>query len=159
MGSYLTGGDLHETIYNRHVYLNAYQPARIHYIHSRYGTGNTGELTNTNFIEHLQIAYADVNETINLTECSIIFENSTGEPIIDFIYNGETYLIEPIKEKLIVQILNIQKQLILFNTKQIIFTEYEKHAINKYCLVKFKFVNSLYASLTKTIYKSLEIKD
>jgi hypothetical protein len=98
-------------------------------------------------------------ENINLVSCDVVFENSGGEPIDTYHYNGITYNIDELKNKIIVQILNVYTQLVIFNTTGTFFEEHEKYAINKFCLINFDFVNSIYPALRQSIKKSLEIKE
>jgi hypothetical protein len=97
------------------------------------------------------------NEKLYLMESHCIFINN--DKIIDnYYYLGKEYLISPLLNKIKINILNIQTQLLLFDTIDSNFKEHEKYAINRYCYVKLKFVNSIYPSNYKYIIKSLEIR-
>ena len=68
------------------------------------------------------------------------------------------YDITSISEKMSVSVLNMKTQLILFNTKDNIFTDNELYAIDKYCNLKLKFTNSSNPTLFKEVIKSIELK-
>lgn len=107
----------------------------------------------------LSVEYASELENINLTECSVLFEDTNGTPITTYDYNNVTYNIEDVQNKIFVQVLNVYTQLVLFNTTGITFEDHEKFAINKYCLIQFDFVNSIYPTLHLSVKKSLEIRE
>lgn len=82
-------------------------------------------------------------EKLYLSESELTFTNN-NIPIENYYYLGTLYDTSSLMDKINIKILNIQSHLLLFDTKDAIFEEYEKYAINKYCNVKLKFVNSIY---------------
>ena len=115
---------------------------------------------NSSKIANIMIEYNGIDrDNINLTQLDILFEDAEGKDIFEYVYNGNTYSIASIKEKINGQILNIQTQLVMFDIKGVVFEDHEKYAINTYCSYLFKFVNSIHGNLYKLIKKSIEIKE
>jgi hypothetical protein len=100
----------------------------------------------------------NVNEKLYLEQASIIFIYN-GEYINKYYYFNVEYDFSSILDKFSVKILNIQTHLILFDTKGNIFEEHEKYALNKYCNIKFKFVNSIYPENYKYVIKPIELRN
>lgn len=154
ISTYQSNGLQNGTLYYKYVYLTKGVTSKIHtYITASY-------VTNSDYLAVIDISYTgEETDTLNLLESTLLFEDIDGNIVHNYEYNGVTYETLSIKNKILVQILNIQTHLIMFNTKGNIFAEHEKYAINNYCIVKFKFANSAYPSLFKYIFKPLEIKE
>jgi hypothetical protein len=78
-----------------------------------------------------------------LSQSEVLFLNNNIN-IDSYWYLGNLYDTSALLDKISIKILNIQSHLLLFDTKGSVFMENEKYAINKYCNVNLKFVNSVY---------------
>lgn len=117
-----------------------------------------------NIIDDYQYPYSNIitslyndSEFLYLSTAEFLFLNNNIN-ITQYSYLGNMYDITSISEKMSVSVLNMKTQLILFNTKDNIFTDNELYAIDKYCNLKLKFTNSSNPTLFKEVIKSIELK-
>ena len=137
-----------------YFYLTKDQPCKVHvaYTNSALETGNTDPYVNLN------ISLLNNSEILQLMQIYFSFE-SNNNSISSYQYLGNEYDVTTLIDKLDVKILNIQTHLLLFDTKEIYFEEHEKYAINNYCNIKLKFVNSENPLYYKQITKSVEVRN